>query len=155
MTNQCKKDANPKQPSSSSQQGDRPQFLKTTTLAAGGVALDQSSTTRSARVSSPAESERTSNRGVKYPRVFTGAQRRMISFPLGGVATGSIGLGGRGQLLNWEIFNHPDKGMTPQQSFPSIWVQSGRRKPVARVLEARMLPPYEGPTGLGAMNVPG
>ncbi len=35
---------------------------------------------------------------IHYPRQFRGRQLRMISFPLGGVAAGSIGLGGRGQL---------------------------------------------------------
>jgi non-lysosomal glucosylceramidase len=79
----------------------------------------------------------------------------MISFPLGGVAAGSLGLGGRGQLVNWEIFNRPNKGSGRRMRFR----QSGRRrangKPVARVLESRMLPPYEGQDGLGSNNVPG
>src|SRR5579863_10105815 len=92
---------------------------------------------------------------LNYPRRFTGRQLRMISFPLGGVAAGSIGLGGRGQLINWEIFNRPNKGYRPSYSFPSIWVQSGGDKPVARVLESRIMPPYEGQDGLGSDNVPG
>ena len=33
-----------------------------------------------------------------------------ISFPLGGIGTGSIGLSGNGQLVDWEIFNRPNKG---------------------------------------------
>ena len=33
-----------------------------------------------------------------------------ISFPLGGIGTGSIGLAGNGQLIDWEIFNKPSKG---------------------------------------------
>ena len=44
---------------------------------------------------------------IPYPRVFEGRQLKMISFPLGGVAAGSLGLGGRGQLRDWEIFNRP------------------------------------------------
>ncbi|HXR40235.1 MAG TPA: GH116 family glycosyl-hydrolase [Terracidiphilus sp.] len=92
---------------------------------------------------------------VNYPRRFRGRQLRMISFPLGGVAAGSIGLGGRGQLVNWEIFNRPNKGFRPPYAFPAIWVQAGNNKPVARVLESRILPPYEGQDGLGSGNVPG
>ena len=42
---------------------------------------------------------------ISYPRTFTGAALKMISSPLGGIGTGSIGLGGRGQLRDWEIFN--------------------------------------------------
>ncbi len=92
---------------------------------------------------------------IEYPRQFRGRQLKMISFPLGGVAAGSIGLGGRGQLIDWEIFNRPNKGFRPLYAFPAIWAQAGRRKPVARVLESRILPPYEGQDGLGSSNVPG
>ncbi|HEX3470689.1 MAG TPA: GH116 family glycosyl-hydrolase, partial [Silvibacterium sp.] len=92
---------------------------------------------------------------ISYPRQFSGRQVRMISFPLGGVAAGSIGLGGRGQLINWEIYNHPNKGYRPPYAFPSIWAQSGTEKPVARVLESRILPAYEGESGLGSDNAPG
>ncbi|HEU5457302.1 MAG TPA: GH116 family glycosyl-hydrolase [Terracidiphilus sp.] len=79
----------------------------------------------------------------------------MISFPLGGVAAGSIGLGGRGQLRDWEIFNRPNKGFSPTYAFPAIWVQSGNSQPVAHVLESRITPPYEGQDGLGSNNAPG
>jgi len=92
---------------------------------------------------------------LTYPRTFRGRELRMISFPLGGVATGSLGLGGRGQLHNWEIFNRPNKGFHPPYGFPSIWAQSGNQAPVARVLESRILPPYEGQDGLGSSNAPG
>jgi len=66
---------------------------------------------------------------VSYPRVFRGEKLRMIAFPLGGVAAGSISLGGRGQLRDWEIYNRPDKGNNPGYEFPSIWVQAGQAKP--------------------------
>lgn len=79
----------------------------------------------------------------------------MISFPLGGVTAGSIGLGGRGQLHNWEIFNRPNKGFSPSYAFPSIWAQAGSGQPVTRVLEAQIQPPYEGQDGLGSNNAPG
>src|SRR4051812_47555506 len=92
---------------------------------------------------------------IKYPRVFTGRHLTAIAFPLGGVCAGSISLGGRGQLRDWEIFNRPDKGNAPTYAFPAIWAQSGNRKPVARVLESRMQPPFEGSSGLGARNAPG
>ena len=93
--------------------------------------------------------------GISFPRVFRGEALKMISFPLGGVAAGSIGLGGRGQLRDWEIFNRANKGFSPAYAFPAIWVQSGSAKPIARVLEARILPPYEGWQGLGSDNAPG
>ena len=88
-------------------------------------------------------------------RVLEGRHLAMIAFPLGGVAAGSLSLGGRGQLRDWEIFNRPNKGFRPQYSFPSIWAQAGSGKPIARVLESRILPPYEGQNGLGSDNAPG
>ena len=79
----------------------------------------------------------------------------MLAFPIGGVGTGSISLGGRGQLRDWEIFNRPDQGRSPEYAFASIWAQAGTRTPVAHVLEARIMPPYEGSEGLGSKNAPG
>ena len=93
--------------------------------------------------------------GSGYPHVYSGRQLQMIAFPLGGVGAGSISLGGRGQLRDWEIFNKPNKGFAPSYGLPAIWVRSGSGKPVARVLESRILPPYEGASGLGSSNAPG
>ena len=45
---------------------------------------------------------------MKYVKEFT----KEISFPLGGIGTGSIGLSGNGSLIDWEIFNRPSKGST-------------------------------------------
>lgn len=40
---------------------------------------------------------------------YTGNSLREISFPLGGIGTGSIGLAGNGRFTDWEIFNRPNK----------------------------------------------
>jgi uncharacterized protein (DUF608 family) len=80
----------------------------------------------------------------------------MIAFPLGGIGTGTISLGGRGQLRDWEIFNRPDKGNELSYAFPAIWAKVGEREAVARVLESRLQPPYErNSSGLGSDNAPG
>lgn len=36
-----------------------------------------------------------------------------IALPLGGVGTGTVSLGGRGDLRDWEIVNRPAKGWRP------------------------------------------
>ena len=135
---------------------DRRNFLKQAAGAMGAATLSEHVSARGPGEDSEAPKEqikRGDERG--YPRRFQGRQLRMISFPLGGVAAGSIGLGGRGQLVDWEIFNRPNKGFRPAYAFPSIWAQSGSGKPVARVLESRIVAPFEGQDGLGSNNVPG
>ena len=42
--------------------------------------------------------------------VYTDNNLREISFPIGGIGTGCIGLAGNGALVDWEIFNRPNKG---------------------------------------------
>lgn len=41
---------------------------------------------------------------------YEGQHTQEISFPLGGIGTGCIGLAGDGRLIDWEIFNRPNKG---------------------------------------------
>jgi uncharacterized protein (DUF608 family) len=134
---------------------DRRDFLKSvgvvgaTSSLAGSNAHAQSQSTNASSSSSRA------SRPIAYPRVFTGPALQMISFPLGGVGAGSLGLGGRGQLRDWEIFNRADIGNSPRYAFPSIWVEQPGAAPIAHVLEARIEPPYQGQDGLGSQNVPG
>ncbi|MCC7153449.1 MAG: hypothetical protein IT161_02675 [Bryobacterales bacterium] len=90
-----------------------------------------------------------------YPRVFRGRQLETIAFPLGGVGAGSLSLGGRGQLRDWEIFNRADKGRTVSYAFPAIWARAGAANPVVRVLEARIMPPYQTESGLSPAQMSG
>ncbi len=90
-----------------------------------------------------------------YPVTYEGNHLKMLAFPLGGVGAGSLSLGGRGQLRDWEIFNRPNVGFSPSYAMPTLWVKAGDAAPQAHVLEARILPPYEGASGLGSNNSPG
>lgn len=135
---------------------DRRDFLKQAAGVVGTAMQGDPWTRRATAQDSPGGQQRSQPiDDINYPRRFSGRQLRMISFPLGGVAAGSIGLGGRGQLVDWEIFNRPNKRFRPPYAFPAIWAQAGSGLPVARVLESRILPPYEGQDGLGSNNVPG
>ena len=64
---------------------------------------------------------------------YTGEYTREISFPLGGIGTGSIGLGGNGRLMDWEIFNRPSKGSINSYSHFAIKAIKGN-KPITYVL---------------------
>src|SRR5206468_1421406 len=88
-------------------------------------------------------------------RCFSGESLREIAFPLGGIGTGTVSLGGRGQLRNWEIFNRPGKDCTLPYTFFAAWIGGEGRQPIARVLERRFLPPYSGSSGLPAAQVAG
>ena len=88
--------------------------------------------------------------------MYTGRHLARISCPLGGIGTGGIGLGGRGNLQDWEIFNRPDIGNSLEYAFPSMWVESANGPAYTVVLERRLLPPYDRQMdGLGSANAPG
>ncbi|MCW5982493.1 MAG: hypothetical protein KIT09_30685 [Bryobacteraceae bacterium] len=132
---------------------DRRGFLKTVALT--GVGAQERTMPVPVEAPPPPSPPKATRPATSYPRTYAGRNLALIAFPLGGIGTGCISLGGRGQLRDWEIFNRPDKGRSPEYAFPSIWVQAGNRRPVARVLEAQWMPPYEAARGLGPDNAPG
>lgn len=80
---------------------------------------------------------------------YTGARTSQISFPLGGIGTGSIGLAGNGRLIDWEIYNRPNKLSRNGFSFFAVKAESGDGKvKLAKVLHGDLQPPYTG-EGLG------
>ena len=120
-------------------------------------AVDQSAEplTPTASKSTPTHGSKAAEE-IEFPRVYTAGRLARISCPLGGMGTGGIGLGGRGNLQDWQIFNRPEIGNALEYSFPSLWVQASGRAPYSVVLERRLLPPYDlYQEGLGAANVPG
>ncbi|MBV6482803.1 MAG: hypothetical protein KJ050_06985 [Candidatus Omnitrophica bacterium] len=78
---------------------------------------------------------------------FTGQHLSQISFPLGGIGTGSVGLSGRGGLIDWEILNRPSVGSSYPRTFPVLWVREKGKNPICKVLEAPPLPPCQGGGG--------
>ena len=74
---------------------------------------------------------------------YTGAKTTQLSVPLGGIGSGSIGLGGDGRLIEWEIFNRPAKGMNNGLSHFAVKAVSGGKLLDARALCGEMKPPYK------------
>lgn len=65
---------------------------------------------------------------------YSGEQLREIIFPLGGIGTGSVGLCGNGRLMDWEIFNHPDKGSYNGYTHIAVRAEYPDGRAVAKVL---------------------
>ena len=81
---------------------------------------------------------------VRAHFTYRGAQLNEISFPLGGIGTGSIGLAGNGRLIDWEIFNRPNKGSVNGFSHFAVKAERGGEVVDARVLHGDLTGPLSG-----------
>jgi non-lysosomal glucosylceramidase len=79
---------------------------------------------------------------------YEGEYLQEISFPLGGIGTGNIALGGRGELRDFELFNTPSKGFAPPNSFFALRAQAEGAAAVTRILEGVLQPSYSGGFGV-------
>ncbi len=71
-----------------------------------------------------------------------------IAMPIGGIGTGTISIGGRGNLRDFEICNRPAKGFTPDRSFFALYAKPIGGKAVTRALEGPIQEVYyEGHSG--------
>lgn len=77
---------------------------------------------------------------------YRGANLATLSMPLGGIGTGCVGLAGNGHLVDWEIFNRPNK-----QSLNGFTHLAGKAEGKSGLLDARVLqgPPPAPYTGAG------
>lgn len=76
--------------------------------------------------------------------VYEGNRTGEISFPLGGIGSGCVGLAGNGRLIDWEIFNRPNKGGLNGFSHFAIKAERGGRVLDARVLQGDWRGPRSG-----------
>jgi len=88
-------------------------------------------------------------------RVFAEPHLAQIAFPLGGIGTGTVSLGGRGELRDWEIFNRPNKGRAFPFTFVAIRLKPESGDPIIRIVEGQVDPPYGGSSGLMIGNAQG
>ncbi len=84
---------------------------------------------------------RTQRRPSGIQRTF-GGEAGAAAFLLGGIGTGNVSLGSRGELRDWEIFNRPGKGHTLPNTFFAIRVEREGESAMTRVLESRLHPPH-------------
>ena len=67
-----------------------------------------------------------------------------ISFPLGGIGSGCIGLAGNGRLIEWEICNRPNKYTHNPYSFFAIRAEYPSGKVVCKVLQGDLNKDFTG-----------
>ncbi len=84
-----------------------------------------------------------------------GPDARVAAFPLGGIGTGNVSVGARGDLRDWELVNRPAKGARLPFTFFAIRSARPGRAPVTRVLEAALTGPHEGDQGYDAGRLAG
>ncbi|MBE6639876.1 MAG: hypothetical protein E7616_10645 [Ruminococcaceae bacterium] len=76
--------------------------------------------------------------------IYRGNKLKEISFPLGGIGTGSIGLAGNGALLDWEIFNRPNKGSKNGYSCFAVKALFPDGKSVTKILQGDHIKDFSG-----------
>jgi non-lysosomal glucosylceramidase len=77
-------------------------------------------------------------------KIYKGIQTKEISFPLGGIGTGSIGLAGNGRLIDWEIYNRPNERSFNGFSHFAVKAEVDGKLLDALVLNGDLQSPYIG-----------
>lgn len=76
-------------------------------------------------------------------KVYTGKYLQSLRVPIGGIGTGDVLIGGRGNMEHLEVFNRPDRRRRLEKSFFALWMKKGEESPIAKVLEREIFPPYQ------------
>ncbi len=75
---------------------------------------------------------------------LTNENLREVSFPVGGIGAGCVGIAGNGRFIDWEIFNQPDKGRLNGLSHFSVRAERNGKVEAVRILNGDLDSDYIG-----------
>jgi len=134
---------------------DRRGFVKTAGLGVSGLAVARRASP-APPVLSPQARALLADREWPSLRQYDADHLSRIALPLGGIGTGTVSLGGRGDLRDFEIMNRPAKGFVPRAAaapFLAVRARGPRGPAETRVLEGPLPPELvEGSHGSPAPN---
>jgi hypothetical protein len=81
--------------------------------------------------------------------IYEGLRTTEISFPLGGIGSGCVGLAGNGRLVDWELFNRPNKGGLNGFSHFAVKAERHGKLLDARVVHGDLTGPLSGKGAVG------
>jgi non-lysosomal glucosylceramidase len=133
---------------------ERREFLKTVGL--GTALLTQQDLLFADESVGPAAAARPSAGEWPVLKYYDQDHLARIAMPIGGIGTGTVSLGGRGDLRDWEIMNRPAKGFVPVGQagpFFALYLRMPNGKTSVRAIEGPLSPgAYEGSHGSPAPN---
>jgi non-lysosomal glucosylceramidase len=137
---------------------DRRDFVRVAGLGTAGlVGAASAGASGTARVEAASEVATAVLADPDWPSFRHYPQERLarVALPLGGIGTGTVSLGGRGDLRDWEIMNRPAKGFVPTGGgaapFFALYARADGGDAACRVLEGPIPPEeYEGSHGAPA-----
>ncbi len=86
---------------------------------------------------------------------YSGDSLTNIAVPVGGIGTGAVLIGGRGNIRALEIFNRSAMNDQPYMTFFSLWFREGDNPPDARILEGEVQESTSGPYGIPRRQLEG
>ena len=76
--------------------------------------------------------------------IYRANKLKEIAFPLGGIGTGCVSIAGNGELVDWEIFNRPNKGSINDYTFFAVRAEFSDGKTITKILQGDHIKDFSG-----------